>query len=363
MKKYILIVVALSIVPSVAFASWWNPFTWNIFSSHQPNPQVQVISTTKPLDHTLTDNSTSTATTTISIATTTEVIVVATSTPPVNVPVKKVVKKVTSPVRITTPPVQVQTSVVSNSSDTRPAICPPGYTCKSSNQIAIDPTPIQASTTSSIKSWTDLEQEWFAKATQNDWTQLTITNDSGEKHYYRLEVGTWVRKDTLAESQEPYHSPNSSLCNGTYWNQCPSGQNFICPGNGGKAYCQSPQTTQTPITIPTNIPQTQTSQIVSSPPVSQGPTPEQQAACQQAYDLGVASLKLGYQSQSAQIEAKYQQDLANQQNSNSWSYGGGERAIEQGFADTRDRSISSLTATYGLSVSNEQMALQKCLNP
>ena len=33
MKKYIAVLFLIAfIVPSVAFASWWNPFTWNIFS-------------------------------------------------------------------------------------------------------------------------------------------------------------------------------------------------------------------------------------------------------------------------------------------------------------------------------------------
>ncbi len=32
---------------------------------------------------------------------------------------------------------------------------------------------------------------------------------------------------------------NSTLCNGTYYSSCPSGSDFVCPGDGGKAYCQS----------------------------------------------------------------------------------------------------------------------------
>ncbi len=31
-----------------------------------------------------------------------------------------------------------------------------------------------------------------------------------------------------------------TLCNGTYWSECPVGQNFICPQTGG-AYCKTPQ--------------------------------------------------------------------------------------------------------------------------
>ena len=189
MKKYILIVAALSIVPSIAFASWWNPLTWNIFSSHQPNPPVQVISTTTPLNQTFTDNSTTTATTTISVATTTEVIVATTSTPKINVPVKKVIPSINTPSPTTptcpagytcTVPVQTQTSQQTqtitdqqscensygpnssysgqkNSSGGQVCGCKDGYAWNS------DRTSCQLSQTS----WTDLENEWFAKATQN----------------------------------------------------------------------------------------------------------------------------------------------------------------------------------------------------
>ncbi|MSU44953.1 hypothetical protein EXS45_02125 [Candidatus Nomurabacteria bacterium] len=53
MKKYykffIILLVASFIVPQVAFASWWNPFTWNIFSIfRKPQTTVQTTVTTNP---------------------------------------------------------------------------------------------------------------------------------------------------------------------------------------------------------------------------------------------------------------------------------------------------------------------------
>lgn len=43
MKKYILVIVLMSfIIPSVALASWWNPFTWNIFK-RKVTPPVEVV--------------------------------------------------------------------------------------------------------------------------------------------------------------------------------------------------------------------------------------------------------------------------------------------------------------------------------
>jgi hypothetical protein len=42
MKKYISVLFLLTfIIPSIAFASWWNPFTWKIFQKEQVS-QVQV---------------------------------------------------------------------------------------------------------------------------------------------------------------------------------------------------------------------------------------------------------------------------------------------------------------------------------
>ena len=40
--------------------------------------------------------------------------------------------------------------------------------------------------------------------------------------------------------------PTGTLCNGTYWNDCPVGQNLICPTTGN-AYCQIPQPPAQPV--------------------------------------------------------------------------------------------------------------------
>ena len=41
MKKYIFSIAILSVIPSVAFASWWNPFSW--FKKKTTAPQVQQV--------------------------------------------------------------------------------------------------------------------------------------------------------------------------------------------------------------------------------------------------------------------------------------------------------------------------------
>lgn len=60
MKKYILILLLITtMVPSVALAAWWNPFTWNIFQKKQPVveqvvsvPQVTEEKADKPVEST-----------------------------------------------------------------------------------------------------------------------------------------------------------------------------------------------------------------------------------------------------------------------------------------------------------------------
>lgn len=50
MKKYLLVLfLIVFIAPSVALASWWNPFSWKIFQKKEPIQQVQV-KTQKQLD-------------------------------------------------------------------------------------------------------------------------------------------------------------------------------------------------------------------------------------------------------------------------------------------------------------------------
>jgi len=147
-------VFGILIIPQITLAAWWNPFSWNIFSSSQPNPQVQVISTT-----TSPANFISTST---SVIATTSINIVATSTLPASQPVKKIVQKVSPP-------------------------------------VATPPTPVQ------------------------------------------VEVPKQIQ-------------PTGTLCNGTYFSECPVGQNLICPQTGN-AYCQAPQ-------LPNSIPAPQ--QIINT---------------------------------------------------------------------------------------------------
>jgi len=42
----------------------------------------------------------------------------------------------------------------------------------------------------------------------------------------------------------PASPANSTFCNGTNYSSCPAGENFVCPGDGGTAYCQTPSVAQ-----------------------------------------------------------------------------------------------------------------------
>ena len=67
-----------------------------------------------------------------------------------------------------------------------------------------------------------------------------------------------------AEIQTPRSTePVGVLCNGTYWNACPAGQNLVCP-QSGDASCQVPQTPLQTNSVSQNHPATSSPKI---PPV------------------------------------------------------------------------------------------------
>jgi|GEM_PF-2945731 len=56
------------------------------------------------------------------------------------------------------------------------------------------------------------------------------------------EVARIVQEQLSIKTEESVIiEPSGTLCNGAYWNECPSGQTFSCPRNGGKAACLLPQ--------------------------------------------------------------------------------------------------------------------------
>jgi hypothetical protein len=314
------------------------------------------------------------------------VTVATTSTPNINIPVKKIVKKVIPPVTTPSPVLQLQTSVVSNSSNDGLTVCPLGYTC----------SPIVQITTSSIPQLTPI----VASPTPLTDQQMCV-NSYGQNSVYTGNKNSnggpvcgcangygWNNGQTSCQIQQSavQQSPTQTVQTNTTQSNS-SGNWAVCPVNNictaelnapivsgcPLGYVCTP-TTQSSAMVTCPMGYTCTAGIssgdqtigcpvgyVCTPVASQALSPTQQVACQQAYDLAAASLQLGYKSQSAQLEAKLQQDILTLRDQTTMG-GGGELALEQGLTATKDRALSSLTAQYGLNVSNEQMALQKCLN-
>jgi hypothetical protein len=180
----VLAMVFVLLLPQVTFASWWDPLSWSIF--HGPVKTIQI-------------QQAQVATTTTKASITP----IITKTNSTSTPTKIVNKKV--------PQINQGTNTFTEPSQ-----------------------PV---------SWADLEKKNFAEAiprTRAGGTSLIINNNTGERRYYRYENGTWIRKDTLAETLPSYQSPpNTILCNGTYWSACPAGQEFMCTTDGiKKPYCQ-----------------------------------------------------------------------------------------------------------------------------
>lgn len=228
LQRVILVtVVGLLIVPQFAFAAWWNPFTWNIFSwfnkPHAIQTQTQVATTTL---------STS-STTSVTIATTTEIIseddiVNTVATPKKQTENKSSIQPVVLPSVSQHASPSISTITTTSTPTSTPQSTTSGYATSSQS------TPIEL--------WDDLEAKYFSEATQKGWLNQTITNSLSEQRFYRFENGLWVRKNSLAEAQQPYKNsppPNTIPCNGTNWTLCPAGQSFVCPPSGN-AYCQAP---------------------------------------------------------------------------------------------------------------------------
>jgi len=171
MKKYLsIIILILSVVPSVAFASWWNPFTWFEQSNNSVHQQVQqtVVNTQETANY--------------------------------SHPVSK--------------------TFYVQADNTRIHDCA-SLTCK-----VIANYPANSEITSTGQP-TNLP----------DWVQFTFPDSNG------VTTTGYIKSTMLGENKVVIQKvvPTGTLCNGDYYNQCPSGQDFVCPSTG-KAYCDTPKT-------------------------------------------------------------------------------------------------------------------------
>ena len=311
MKKYLLVVIVLSIVPSVTFASWWNPSSWSIFSFiFHTNPQVQMISTTTLPDQTPPDNSTTT-TTTISIATTTEVTAATTSTPKVNTPVKK---SATS-LKIYTPLIQVQTPVVPNSTDKGSTVCPAGYSCSPIVQTTASATP---QSTATIASPTPLSDQQIC-------------------------VNSYGQNSVSTGNKNGNGGPICGCKNGYQW-------------NNGQTSCQLQQQS-VPTTFNTTLPSSQTSATSIT---------AQQTQCQLQYNNQLLAFN-AENANTLQTEASMKNDIASEEQqiyqleNGGMNAGGLDNVLHQSLDATEAR-LASTIASNEAYLQTIKDSLQSCLS-
>ena len=198
-KPIILLIFTFFVLfPTIAFASWWNPFSWNVWNNvfHKANNKTQVLENrVKELEKKLGD----------AIATSSkELNVEATST--------AVKKTVTEEIKKIAPVVVVPKSITSP---------------VDSNNNLSNPTPL------SVESWTKLENRYFAEASQKGLVTLIITNNIGEKRYYRKEGVLWFRKNNEVEMQQSYDVPPTTQ-------QLANLRRFCLSDSNINKFCQDP---------------------------------------------------------------------------------------------------------------------------
>ena len=106
-----------------------------------------------------------------------------------------------------------------------------------SNATTTTTAEVQATTTADVEAKKVSEEEPNKQKSEN----ASIPVKSSTFHF-----------ETTVAPKSATPPPNSTLCNGVYYSSCATGNDLVCPGDGGKAYCQSisqqaPQQTQSQI--------------------------------------------------------------------------------------------------------------------
>jgi len=188
-KQFLITLVLVgSLLPNMALASWYNPFSWGVFSWFKetihrdvsPNPPL---STEFPLtDEVKTETKEDQA-----------------------LEIEKLKKEVEElkkkPTPATVPVVSASKQVV----PTPKSSVPPTVSDTNNNQPKLESTNSQPV---AIETWAQQEVRDFAYADAREWASLTSTNSLGEKRYYRKEGNQWVRKNSENEATTKYTDPN-----------------------------------------------------------------------------------------------------------------------------------------------------------
>ena len=222
----------VTILPQIAFASWWNPFSWGIFQS--------VFHSKK------------------------ETIVIApevSSTKSTEVPFQAMASSSSS----STAPI-VEESAVTLCNGQYYQKCPSGQLLVCPTDSKIDaycsvpkapqtrttqtseavPKPVASPSTVDLKAQKLLQAENDKLKAENEAAKLKQAEaDKGflcGGKYFQISCSSGQKLQCQSTGEAVCVSDSDVLCNGKYWKQCPVGQIFMCPSSGN-ASCSAPKPT------------------------------------------------------------------------------------------------------------------------
>lgn len=196
MKKYLSIFVVLMIVaPSVAFASWWNPFSWSIFNRIFNKTEVVESRVKEPVAN-LIDVSSSTGS-------------------------QMLIQEDTEQKRLQTEndKLRAENEIAKQKLETAKVQAEKARLQAENDKLKADALVVKQVQTEASKGFLC------------NGTHVSISCPTGKVLKCSTEVGAQCVSDS------------DVLCNGKYWAQCQSGQVFVCP-TSGNATCSTPQPTQ-----------------------------------------------------------------------------------------------------------------------
>lgn len=198
-KIFLIAVIGILIFPQISFAAWWNPFSW--FKKPTDPPKVLQVSTTTP-------------TTNKPVATTTPKTVKETTAAKLKATPQAKITDQSSEIK------KLRAEVEELKKPQRKTSIPEPVTSASSQkdipqnvQVQIPtPTPSQSiNSAPPAETWEELEVKYFVEANQKGWANLTITNQLGDKRYYRKEGTQWMRKNSEVEAQVSYYTDTGTI--------------------------------------------------------------------------------------------------------------------------------------------------------
>ena len=224
--KFVLTLLFVSLIlPNLAFASWWNPFSWSIFHKAVKTEVVNVKTPTVTPDI--------------------DAIIKA----KVDAQVKATLEaKANNDAKIAQQKADEQTKIKNLPTKTDDQICEESF---GSNSVYTgqknNTSPICDCKTNYVFNKENTSCITHNESCAESWTNSgwdgTFTND-GKYNCSCVTGYEWNNDRTLCQiKQTQIQQQSGTLCNGKYWNACPTGQNLICP-QSGNAYCQDPQLEQ-----------------------------------------------------------------------------------------------------------------------